>query len=137
MATKITIDLEAQTAQFVSGVEKAGTSLRTFGETAHHAGERVNYLLEGLGVGTGIELAEKGFEALKEGIDSVKEAFEDVGKIGRDALRLGISTEQMSRFQHAANAAHVDVSQLSTGMDHLNREIGKVASGDAGGKAAA
>src|SRR5665213_1006664 len=129
-AKKITIDLEAGTASFISGVDKAGQSLKHLGEKAEESHGFLSKFKEGFEMAGGFEAFHKGLELVHQGIDQIKEAFEQVGQIGRDALMLGISAEQMSRFQHAANATHTDISALTTGMDRLNRQIGLVASGD-------
>ncbi|HZL38019.1 MAG TPA: hypothetical protein VFC78_22075 [Tepidisphaeraceae bacterium] len=129
-AKKITIDLEAGTASFISGVDKAGQSLKHLGEKAEESHGFLSKFKEGFEMAGGFEAFHKGLELVHQGIDQIKEAFEQVGQIGRDALKLGISAEQMSRFQHAANATHTDISALTTGMDRLNRQIGLVASGD-------
>ncbi len=125
MAKKITIDLEAGTASFISGVDKAGKSLKDLGEHAEKSEGFLGKLKHGMAEGAGIEAFHKGFEIVTEQVHKLKEAFEEVGQMGRDALRLGISAEQMSRFQHAANATHTDVGAMTAAMDKLNGAIGK------------
>src|SRR5665213_2958269 len=126
----ITIAIEAGTATFNQQIEKAGEHLTILGHIAEGTHGIMEHFVEGLGIGSGIAAFETATEAVKQGLDKIKEAYEQVNQIGHDALKLGISAEQMSRFQHAANATGTDISALTTGMDHLNRQIGLVASGD-------
>ena len=129
-AKKITILLEAGTAAFISGVDKAAAAVKHMGQKSGEARGMMDKLKEGFAAGMGMEAVHKALELAKEGLEEIKHAMEEVGQIGRGAQMLGISAEQMSRFTHAANAAHVPVEALSTGMDHLNRQIGLAASGD-------
>ena len=137
MARKIQIDLEAGTAQFISGTDKAADALERFRHRADETRGVLTRLREGFELGFALEAGRQAFEALETPLEKVKESFEQVGQIGRDALKLGISAQDMSRFEHAANSNHVAVESLTTAIDHLNRELGKVASGDQGAKAAA
>lgn len=126
----ITLALEAGTADFRKEIEKSGESITLLGRAAEGAHGILEHFVEGLGISSGMEAFETAKELIKKGIEQIKEAYEQVNEIGHNALKLGISAEQMSRFQHAANATHTDIQALTTGMDHLNRQIGLVAVGD-------
>jgi hypothetical protein len=137
MAKKITIDFEAGTAQFLNGTEKVGKSLDSVGEHAHKASGSMESLKKGFEIGAGVEAFKSILEGAKAGLEQVAKAMEDTTAIGRNAEQLGISVEQMSRLEHAANATHTEVGALTSGMDRLNVAIGKIASGDASAKGAA
>jgi hypothetical protein len=137
MGKTISIDLQAGTASFIEKMNKSADTIEHLGQKADGASGFLSKFKEGLELGEGIEVARRGFEIIGEGIAKIREAFEQAFQINRDALKLGVTAEEMSRFQHAANATHTDVATLTMGMDHLDVVLGKIVSGDASADKAA
>ena len=137
MSKNIDINLNAGTASFITGMDKSARSIEHVGQVAHESEGMLKRFSEGFEIGEGVEAMHAGLELVKSGLEEVKAGFEDTAKIGREALKLGVGVEDMSRFQHAANATHTDVSTLSGGIDHLSRSLAAISSGDASAAKAA
>jgi len=134
---KIEIDLEARTASFVSNLHEADTAVEKIGHRTQEARGFLDRFKSGFEFGAGLEAFRKGLELVALPLERIKQGFEETARIGRDALKLGISAEDMSRFQHAANATGTEIGALNTAMDHLSRTVGEVTSGEKGADKAA
>ena len=81
--------------------------------------------MEGLGIGTGIEVAEKGLELLSEGLEKLKQGFEETAEMGRGATRLGINVEDYSRLKYAADVTHTSIETVEGSMEKMLLAIDK------------
>lgn len=125
-AGTITVNIEGR----LDGLQRSLTSAR---------GMFSNFTT-GIAQGIGQFAANQGFAALTRGFEilrsNVSKGFEDVDNLGKMSDRLGISTESLLAFEHAAKVSGVTMEDVEKSFAKLNREIGKAATGDKGDKKA-
>lgn len=92
--------------KFAGSIEGVGSKLKSFG----------SLLAGGLAAG-----------AVKSFIDSQIEAGD---ALGDTAAKLGVSTDELQRFQFAAKATGGEVESATTALRFLNKNVGEAASGN-------
>ncbi len=107
-------ELTLSSVGFTAGLAEAGTGLRGFAAS-------VTGTLGGImgSFGTLGDVLKGSFDYLKKGVD-------DVAAVGKEARRLGVSTEFLSTIQFAAGK---DAEGLERNLRHLEQTIGKAAQG--------
>ena len=115
---KIVTVLSANTAQFEKGLNRAKRRMHKFGQDV----VRVGGQLAGLGMAAGA--AALGGLAMM-----TKSGLESVDALAKTSDMLGISTEQLAAFQHAAKIAGVEQSALEMALRRMTIGIGEAAMG--------
>ena len=113
----VTVNIGANIAKLVTGMDRAERRVKTFQKKAG----RSMKLLSGVVAGALSARAFKGF------IDGQRQAIDALAKT---ADRVGVTTEQLSGLEHAAGLAGVNVGQLTTAMQYMQRRIGEATDGD-------
>lgn len=120
MATKIVggvaVDLIARTAKWIDGFRKAQAHSNNFEKAISRSATRIaKYAASYLAVRKLVSA----FSEQSRAIDSVAKASD----------RLGIATEQLTRFQYAAQLSGSSSEGLAKGLEYMQRAIGKAGMG--------
>lgn len=107
---KLVVRLEAQTAQYMSELEKANKRLTRFDKEASVSASRI-----AKGVAAAVVAAAAGFAAM------TKSAIDSADQLGKMAQSTGISTEALSQLEYAAQLSDVSLDQLSTNLRKLQK----------------
>lgn len=121
MATIASLDiaLRARTGQFNRGMKSASRTLSGFGGSVNRVIRRVGVLGSAAlaaAAGGGIALL-------------TKQSLDSIDAMGKLSDRLGLSTESLAGFQHAASLAGVDSGALSTALGKVLRLVGELKDG--------
>ena len=114
---KLVVRLEAQTAKYHAELERANQRLDRFSRRSESAARKV-----GRGVAAGVAAAGTAIAALT--VRFVHQA----DQLDKLSVRLGISTENLSRLQFAAGQTGVSANTLNTALQRMVRRISEVAS---------
>jgi len=121
MATigNLSILVSANTKRFSSGIGRAGRSLKSFvGKIAKTVGK-----LGALGGALIAVAAGAGLGAL------IGKSFKTIDVLGKTSDKLGITTEDLGRLQHAAELTGVSSKNMSLGLQRMSRRIAEAAQG--------
>ena len=123
---KLVVSLEAQTAKYQRGLDKANNRLKRF-ETRQKKS---------------LKAITRGFQALGAAVVAVRfqktinDSIDFADRIGKLNDRLGISVEALSELSFAASQSGVEFNQLALGLQRLSRRVGEAAQGTGEAKAA-
>jgi hypothetical protein len=137
---RIAVSLEAEYASFTQGTQQAAGDITHLGATAELASGGISSFFqsftEGLGIGTGIEVAKAGFEALSEAVgESIAKVREWVGEslktqqaAVRTAAALHVHVDTLEGLEAAGKRAGIGTDELSEALAKTNHAIGEAAS---------
>lgn len=112
-ALRVVLGLD--TVSFEDGLDKSGAMISKFGDVFTKA--------------LPIAAIAGGLAAITAGILKTSESMDE---LGRTAQKVGMTTEQFSALNFAANLANVHTDQLATSMEKLARNMSAVAGGAKG-----
>lgn len=119
-ALKVSLGIDS--AQFTSGLASAQKGLGNFGKIA----------AVGLAAATTAALAAGAAMAVMG-----KRAIDSADNLSKVAQKAGVTTEALSRLNHAAGYSDVSLEQLSGGLQKLSKNMADVATGSTGAAATA
>lgn len=115
---KLSVQLTANTAGFQRAMGRAGKTMAAIGKQAARVGAAV------AAVGAaGLAAAAGGLAAL------TRKGLESGDALGKNADRLGITTEALAGLQHGAELAGVSQDQLTKSLQRYNRSVGEALEG--------
>lgn len=119
----ILIDIQAKLSELL----KVQQGVR---ETKEEAMSLGGLFRQGLGIGTGMEIARRGIEIVKALIvDSTREAFRLAGQLKDTAENLQISTEALQVLGMVAEDGGANMEKLTQSLVHLKRASGEAQTG--------
>lgn len=115
----IAVNLIAKTQKFDKGIDKSRKKVGRFSKSAKSAGKSIKMLgaaaLGAVGVGgLGIFL---------------RSQLDTLDALGKTADKLGVSTEKLAVYQHAAKLSGLETNQLDNSIQRMQRNIGEAARG--------
>jgi hypothetical protein len=120
---QLSVLLNLKTGAFTGGIRRATGGLQTFSgqmaQVQRVASGMMGRLLALVGIGGGIAGLVAG----------VSRAAERVDALSKTADKLGIATEELAGFQHAAELTGVSVNQANTALQRMVRRIAEAAQG--------
>lgn len=121
MATigSLVVNLAARTGQFTKGLAAGGKSTSKFVANL----ERGTSKLLGFGGALTSIAGAAGLGFL------VKKSFASIDALAKTADKIGISTENLSRLQHAAELTGVPITALNMGLQRFGRRVSQAADG--------
>lgn len=124
MATiaKVNVNLTANTAKFSSAMKKAKKDVRSFGATVKHNAFVVAKWTAGIGAA-----------GAAVGGYFVRQQMQAIDVLAKTSAKLGIGTEALAGFQHAAGLAGVNVRTFNMALQRVTRRMAEAAEG--GGEA--
>lgn len=112
----ILVDIQANTAQLVSGLDEATSHLESFGKSFERIQERaVEWTAAYASIGT-----------LKSLITDVTDRGQQLELLSQ---RLGASAESLSRLEYAAKVTQIPFEQLTSSLDMFHEQLGRAAEG--------
>ena len=122
IVSTLLVELSANTAKFVSGMDKASASLKT-----------VQNSLSFIKYDAIINLGERAFQAGERVYEFARSVASSANEIKRQSEIMGLSTDTYQKLAYAAKMADVGSEQFATGMKFLARSIeeAKAGTGDA------
>lgn len=127
----IRLDVQAQQAlQQLDKLTKATAAMEKSADSSAKSLGKIGQTLEGVAnFGKGL-LA---FEIVKTAVLGVADGFlrmsEAMDQVGKTAAGLGITTEELTQLQYAADLAGVNTEQLTAGLGRLNDKVAEVGKG--------
>lgn len=125
----ISADLLANDAQFVDGMNRAATSVGRFAQSAQKDINSLSKTFDKLASGiTGISTGLAGITTLGGLALLTRSALDSADAVDRLSKTLGLSTDEVQKFQYAAQQSGATNQDLESGFNHLNKliEEGKV-----------
>lgn len=116
---KINIGITATTAGLTRGLDRASSAVGSFASRL----TSLPALLAGAGAAIGVGLS---VNALKNWTAGAAESIDETAKLSD---RLGLATEDLAGFQHAASLAGVSNEKLASGLGKFQVNIAKAAEG--------
>jgi hypothetical protein len=107
---KLVVKLEAQSAQYLSELEKANKKLDSFGKKSELSLGKVTKATVALGLGVAAALGKVGLSAAKS-----------IDELGKMSQKTGVSTEALSQLAYAANISDVATEGLQKSMNKLSK----------------
>lgn len=107
---KLVVKLEAQTAQYMTALERAERKLDRFNRASSVSARRIAAGLTAAAVAGATAFAAMG-----------KAAIDNADNLYKMSQQAGVSTESLSQLEHAANLSDVSLDQLGTSLAKLNR----------------
>jgi hypothetical protein len=107
---KLVVKLEAQSAQYLSALEKAEKKLDSFGKKSELSLRKVTKATVALGLGVAAALGKVGLSAAKS-----------IDELGKMSQKTGVSTEALSQLAYAANISDVGIETLQKTMNKLSK----------------
>lgn len=116
MADQATLEILIQIRDEIAGLNRTRQGIKATKEEADGLGK---LLREGLGIGTGMELARRGIDLVKESISElVRGAFEMATEIRRGSEALGMQGEAYQVVQVELMKAGVEMAHFSMAVTH-------------------
>lgn len=107
---KLVVKLEAQSAQYLSELERANKKLDSFGKKSELSLGKITKATVALGLGVAAALGKVGLSA-SQSIDA----------LGKMSQKTGVSTEALSQLAYAANIGDVGIESLQKTMNKLSK----------------
>lgn len=117
--------LSLNSAAFGKGLKRGAKSVGGFAKKVGMAAAKLAAAGAALGAAGGAGL-----------VAMTRRSLASIDALGKMSDQLGIATEQLTAFQHAANITGVEQSSLSKGLQRLVRMSGELSAGSAEGKKA-
>lgn len=119
----VSVQVLADVANFVSGVEKAAGSMDRFGKMVVGASAMT-------AISSSIHVVESAFHAVHSAIESVIQSMERVHELGQLGATIGMSASAVGKEQYNAQLVGVDAGTMEQSLTRLMRNI---ATGNADG----
>ena len=116
------VNMDADSSRFVRGVREADRAISRFERNIKRDFALITRTMRGLQFFMGIEIV----QATGRMIQAVAGTTDELGKF---ATRIGISTEELSKLQYAAQASGVSIAQLNMSLQRQTRRISEAAIG--------
>jgi hypothetical protein len=108
--------------EFKSGVDKAKTKLKEFGDRAHQVGEKIKEI--GAKIGDWTKKLALGITALAGSMTALTFGVAASGdKIAKMAKKTGLATESLSQLAYAAELSGTSIEDIGTGVRMLQRAV--------------
>lgn len=118
------VNVAANTTQFQQGLNKARGMMAEFTHFVGKAGV-ASAVFEGVRF-----VSDKMQDLARSAFEMAKGQAEAVDSLGKMADRLGIATEEMAAFEHAAALSGDSVEEVEQSIQRFNRQLGEAASGN-------
>ena len=109
-AGTVVIDIKADTAKLVTGMDKASSSVKKSVDSIKRAV-------------VGMAAAYAGVQSVRAFGNMISDSLDAADATGKLAQKLGLTTDALSEFQYAAGFAAVSNSELSAGLGALIRRL--------------
>ena len=110
----LSVNLVANTARFQQQMTKARGTVQKFSAAAEKYGLMV------------------GAATLTAGVAFTRNALETIDALGKQSRQLGITTEALGAYQHAANLSGIETNSLHNALMRMNDTIGAAMMGEKG-----
>ena len=118
----MSVNLLANTGKFNKAMRAAGQRVKAFSTTLNRA--------KSAAMGFGGVLA--GALTVGAGAAFVRNQLQVIDALGKTSRRLGIATEALGAYQHAAQLSGLDTAQLTTSLERMRDTIGAAMMGESG-----